>query len=95
MIEPIESEKEKYTEDDYENMLYEVYGKSVNVCGMEMDSVYVFREMDETAYRCGFNDYQEYETVYLCPICKDEYDDYDDAQYCCQEDDEEELDEEE
>lgn len=28
-------------------------------------------------------------TIYTCPICGQEYDDYDEATYCCQEEEEE------
>lgn len=41
----------------FENMLRDVYGDSVSVCGMDMDPIRVLKEMDETAYRCGVNDY--------------------------------------
>ncbi len=43
----------------YESMLSECYGDTVEVCGMEMDSVRVLKEMDPTAYRCGLNDYAD------------------------------------
>ncbi len=43
----------------YQAMLQDCYPQTVNVCGMEMDAVRVFREMDETAYDCGCNDYMD------------------------------------
>jgi hypothetical protein len=40
--------------------------------------------MDPTAFRCAMNDAQEYTTNYLCPICKEEHDDEEEAIFCCQ-----------
>lgn len=40
----------------YEETLREIYG-DVNVCGMTMDAARLFREHDETAFRCGLNDW--------------------------------------
>ena len=91
ILEPIEIDVEEYTEDDYENMLRELYG-DVNVCGIRMDAAYVLKECDPIAYNCGFSDYQEYETKYTCPICGSDYYDYDEAKWCCQEEIEEEKD---
>ena len=83
ILEPIEIEVEKYSEDDYCNMLDEIYG-DCDVCGYKMQASYVLREMDNTAYRTGFNDYQEYEIKYECPICGDIHEEYDFAKWCCQ-----------
>jgi hypothetical protein len=84
---------EKYTEDDYDDMLNETYG-TVDICGYTYDSAYALKELDPTAYNCGFADYQEEEDVYICPICGEEYDDEDDALYCCQDEDDDDEDEE-
>lgn len=81
---PIEHIREKYTEDDYDDMLDECYG-DVDICGITFNSSYALKELDPIAYRCGFLDYQEYETVYECPICGEEYEDEEDAEECCQE----------
>ncbi len=43
----------------YEDALYEIYGNEVKICGYTMDPVYIFREMDPIAYRCGLNDYYD------------------------------------
>lgn len=43
----------------YEAALYEIYGEEVEICGYTMDPVYIFREMDPIAYRCGLNDYYD------------------------------------
>jgi len=89
ILEPIEEEVEKYTEDDYCNMLNKCYGE-VTLGQFSWDADYVLRELDPTAYNVGFCDYQEYETRYYCPICNEEFNDYDDAKWCCQEEIEEE-----
>jgi hypothetical protein len=83
ILEPIEIEVEKYTEDDYCDMLDEVYGDCM-CCGYSMQSSFVLREMDNIAYRTGFNDWQEYETKYECPICAEVHGDYESAKWCCQ-----------
>ena len=92
ILEPIEEEVEKYTEDDYCDMLNECYGE-VKLGSFAWDADYVLRELDPIAYRCGFNDYQEYETVWICPICNEQHHDEWNAKWCCQEEleDEEEL----
>ena len=43
----------------YEAALYDIYGDEVKICGYMMDPVYIFREMDPIAYRCGLNDYYD------------------------------------
>ena len=80
-----EEEWEVYTEDDYREMLRECYGETVNICGIEYDTADTLEEVDPTAFRCGFNDFQEYEIVYICPICGSEHEDEDAALDCCEE----------
>lgn len=82
---PIEREVGAYTEDDYEQMIEDVYGETVDIAGMTFNTVYALKELDPTAYNVGFNDFQEYKTVYDCPVCEYEHDDEDDAKWCCQE----------
>lgn len=81
-------EREKYTEDDYDDMLREccsTHGDGyVHIGNLSYDVAQVLKQIDPTAYRCGFNDYQEYEDAYICPICDEEYADEDDALWCCQ-----------
>jgi hypothetical protein len=90
-------EREVCTEDDYREMLNECYPE-VDVCGYKFDPAYVLEKLDPIAFRCGFVDYQEYETKYLCPICQAEYDYDDEALDCCPEniveDDEDDEDDE-
>jgi len=45
-----------YTEEMYDQDLESIYGDSVEVCGMTMNPVYILKECDPTAYRCGMND---------------------------------------
>lgn len=93
LLQPIRETRETYTEDDYRDMLNENYG-DVEICGMTFSSGDALEELDPTAFRCGFADYQEEEEVYICPICGEEYEYEDDALYCCQDDEEEAEDEE-
>jgi rubredoxin len=79
-----EIEREVYTEDDYRDMLNECYPE-IDVCGYKYDPADALEQLDPVAFRCGFNDYQEYETKYLCPICQAEYDYEDEALDCCPE----------
>jgi hypothetical protein len=85
--------KDKYTEDDYINMLRDCYG-DVNVCGMAMDAANILKDSDPTAFRVGFNEWNESIDVYTCPICGTEFEnDEDGALHCCQTEDEEETEE--
>lgn len=43
----------------YESSLRDSFGDSVSICGMDMDPVAILKEMDETAYRCGMNDWTD------------------------------------
>lgn len=47
---------ESELEDAYEDWLTDCYG-SISVCGYEYDAGSVFRELDPTAFRCGFLDW--------------------------------------
>lgn len=80
-----EIEVERYTENDYEEMLRECYGDAT-ICGMTFDAAYALKELDPIAFRCGFIDYQEYETKYECEICGEVHDDSDAAEECCVDD---------
>lgn len=88
LLEPIEIEVEKYTEEDYDRMLNEIYGE-IKIGYLTFSSSDILKEWDYIVYKCGFQDFQEYETQYKCPICKDIYGDESKAKYCCQEDIEE------
>ncbi len=78
-------EEIELTEDEYEDMLNEIYG-TVEVCGMTMDAGRILREMDETAFRCGMSDEPQH---WRCLGCGKEFDDEDDAADCCPIEDEE------
>ena len=49
-LKPIESEREKYTEDEYEDMLRGIYG-DVEICCMTYDAASCWREIDPVAFR--------------------------------------------
>ena len=75
--------KEKFTEEDYNKMLDEVYGE-INV-GVTLSPSRVLKECNLTAYTYGFNKYQEY--IYECSNCLETYDTKDEAEECCTEED--------
>lgn len=76
---PIDREVEKYSEKEYDEMLDEVYGEF-----MGYPASTILKEVDPIAYQCGFDDYQEYETVWECPECGTMYDYEEEALWCCQ-----------
>lgn len=93
LLDPIEREVEAITEEQYDEMLDEE--GDIKVAGCTFSPSQILKELDPTAYRCGLNDIQEYETKYKCPVCGNEHDDYDDAKFCCQEEEQEEEEEHE
>lgn len=44
------------TENDYDEMLNDCYGE-IEICGMSYVASYALKEVDPTAYRCGYTDY--------------------------------------
>lgn len=44
-------------EDIYQDILRDLYGDEVEICGMIYDPVIAFTRVDPTAYKCGMNDY--------------------------------------
>jgi hypothetical protein len=76
-----EREEEEYTHEDYDNMLDEE--GVVVVGGLNFSPSDIIKNLDPIAYRCGFNDFQKYKTVYICDDCGLEYDDEDEAKECC------------
>jgi hypothetical protein len=85
LLEPKTKEVEKYTESDYDDMLDEIY-PDCTIAGQKFTTSSALKALDPISYQCGFNDYQEYGTVYICPICETEHDDEDGAKFCCQTD---------
>lgn len=53
----IESFEYSCTDDEYDEMLDEVYG-DVEVCGMTYSSSRALKELDPVAYNCGKSDYE-------------------------------------
>lgn len=67
-------------ESAYDEMLNDVYGV-VNVAGYEYEAARVLKEIDPTAYRCGFIDWSDSEYVELEMPIELYYSDDDDAKY--------------
>jgi hypothetical protein len=88
LLDPEHIEKESFeSEESFEEYLNDCY-EPVSICGMTMDQGTILKECDPIAFRCAMNDSQEYTDIYVCPICGDEYEDEDEAKFCCQDDDE-------
>jgi hypothetical protein len=49
-------------EQRYSDFLSEVYG-AVKICGLEYDAARALKEIDPTAFRCGFNDWLDAEVT--------------------------------
>lgn len=49
---------ENMGDDVYDDMLDECYG-DVNICGIEYSASLALYRVDQTAYRCGMNDYYD------------------------------------
>lgn len=87
MPEPIEIEPE-VDESDFREYLNDLYGE-VDICGMTFDAGYALQELDPTAFRCSMSDYTStLDSKWKCSECGTEYDDYDEAKECCQEEEE-------
>lgn len=52
----IAEEYEFYLE-SYNEMLEEIYGDTINICGYEYSTAFVWKDTDPTAWRCGYLDY--------------------------------------
>ena len=89
ILEPKEICHGIFTEDDYDNMINDTYGM-IEIGNIRFLPAYVLHELDPIAYDCRFDDYQEYETKWECPICGELLDYEDDAKWCCQKEGEEE-----
>ena len=75
-------EVEKYTEEDYDNMLDDCYDPLV-IGDITLDASRVLKECDPIAYNCGFSDYQEY--MYECSQCGEKHEVEEEAEDCCKE----------
>jgi predicted RNA-binding Zn-ribbon protein involved in translation (DUF1610 family) len=82
ILEAIEKELERYDLSDYDDILNSE--GTVTVCGMEFYPADILKELDPISYNVGFNDMQEYDIVYECPMCGEEHEDEEDAKNCCQ-----------
>ena len=77
-------------EKEYDEFLDEVYG-IVKVCEYEYNTSQILKEVDPTAYRCGFVDWLDSEEErWICSICYCESDNEEEAENCCSPENEEE-----
>ena len=75
-------ENEKYTEDQYKEMIDETTPE-INIGSLTFSPSRILEELDPIAFRCRFNDYQEYEEAYECTKCNIEYETEEEAAECC------------
>lgn len=76
-IEIEENEFDEYLDDCFDQV-------QIGVC--TFDSSYVLKERDPAAYNIAFADYSSEHQRYICDECGEEFDDFDEAEECCQED---------
>ena len=77
--------EERITEDEYQDYLNEVY-EDIEICGMIMSQGTILKECDYTAFRTGYVDYLDsLGDLYICGVCKIEYDNEEEAEDCCSE----------
>lgn len=74
------------TDDEYEQMLTDIYG-TISICGLEYEAGYALRELDPTAFSCRMADEPE---KWKCSECDAEFDNEEEAEECCQLEEEEE-----
>lgn len=48
---------EYVSHDEYDEVLNEVHGETVNIAGLVFDTATALKEIDEIAYACGYIDY--------------------------------------
>lgn len=80
----------EYTDDEWIEYLDEIYPE-VNVCGYYYSSGYLLKLIDPIAFDIGKSDAMRWE----CSECGKVYDEEDNAENCCPEDDDEDLEDEE
>jgi hypothetical protein len=91
LLEPKEELRDSVTEEQYDEMLNEE--GEIKISGIRFDRSEILKELDPTAYECGYEDIRDAQSIFICPICSEEFDDYDDAKFCCQVEEEEEEEE--
>ena len=73
---------ERMAEEMYDEMLDDCEG-TVTLCGMTYSASHVLREVDPTAYRCGFNDYVDsltHDDIFVEGLTDSEMESEDDGQ---------------
>jgi hypothetical protein len=73
---------ERMAEEMYDEMLDDCEGP-VTLCGITYSASQVLREVDPTAYRCGFNDYVDsltHDDIFVEGLTEDEMEPEDDGQ---------------
>ena len=78
------AEQKRYTDDEYEDILNDIYADDVSVCGYPMQQGSILREVDPIAFSCSKNDYEAGpDNPWVCKECETEYDNEEEAEACC------------
>jgi hypothetical protein len=88
LLEPIEELRDSVSEDQYDEMINGDGDGEVVICGITFDRSRILKELDPIAYNCGYNDIRDTESLFICPICSNGYEDYEEAKFCCQSEEE-------
>jgi hypothetical protein len=76
--------KKELTEEQYEDILDEIYPEPVLICGMEYNQAHALKELDPIAFRCSQSDYQDDDSIpWVCDVCDTEHDTEESADNCC------------
>ncbi len=66
------------SDDEYEQMLNDIYPEDVSVCGYKHSQGTLLKEIDPIAFQCGKSDEMKWE----CSECGNVYDEEDEAEEC-------------
>jgi hypothetical protein len=81
----VNATKKELTDNEYEVFLNNSYAE-VSILGSYYPVGYVLRRIDETAFNCSKNDYEDSLDIYVCSKCGKEHDYEEEAEQCCKED---------
>lgn len=74
------------SESEYDDMLREVFGNrqgEVEIAGNSYDVAYALKEVDPTAYRVGFSDFESEHEGWKCSECDTVHETEEEAEECC------------
>ena len=81
------AEKIELTEKKYEDYLNRI-NVDINILGIIMQQGTILRKCNPIAFKCGMNDYDSFNEKWECTKCDSIYDNFDDAENCCNDNEE-------